>query len=111
MNSVDNSRKQKSMKDGLHNAKIVSTYLGYEDHGMIIVQVDVDYGGSRQSLQINTGKENFIEAILKIIHQVKVRNWESLPGCYVKVFVHDGLIRNIYNILDFIEKPERMFPQ
>ncbi|WP_162458263.1 hypothetical protein [Pseudactinotalea terrae] len=72
--------------------KIVSTFLGFEDHGIFTAQLTVDYGGSGQGVGgYNLGGDTgfgaaFIKAVLRA---AGVDAWEKLPGRVVRVLLED----------------------
>jgi len=73
------------------NAKITGTQLGPEDHGIFTCYLSLDLGSAGTSfggydLRGPWGWQ-FIE---KILSTVGVRQWEQLPGKYVRVKTLDG---------------------
>lgn len=90
------------MEDGVRNAKIESTYLGIEDHGIFTALVMVDYGGSVQGLQVclGHGKTGYAFHVLTgILEAVEAEQWERLPGKAVRVKIEGSLIRAIGHFL------------
>ena len=96
----------------IKNAKIESTMLGFEDHGIFTYCLQLDYGGSGQGFGTymldakdpadpKTVPHNYgIRHIRQILGVVGVEKWEDLPGKYIRVEAeHDG-IRRIGNILE-----------
>lgn len=79
------------------NAKIVSTMLGYEDHGIFTFMLQLDYGGSGQgaggygldewneTLSKREGTKYGMDMLIAILETVGVREWEELVGKYVRV--------------------------
>lgn len=89
------------------NARIRSTYLGAEDHGFFIAQLNLDYGGVAQSFQViasepgldhKTGRTQQVgsafgmESVRQICRVVGVDSWEELPGQVCRARIDDGLI-------------------
>ena len=84
----------------IKNAKIVSTELGYEDHGIPTFFLHLDYGDSRQGFggYIITNHDAF-KIIFGILETLGVRCWEDLTGVYVRARVENGLVKAISPIL------------
>ena len=73
-------------------AKITSTYLGYEDHGIFTAWVQLDYGGSAQGAggymldyyneesKGRDGRKEGIEFIAGVLAATGVRSWEEVAG-------------------------------
>jgi hypothetical protein len=99
------------------NARITSTRLGYEDHGILTGMLMLDYGWGGQGFggyaldrrppQDAEGRRSgsrrpslacglWIARVLKV---VGVENWEDLPGKYVRVDHEHGKIHRIGNVL------------
>ena len=94
------------------NAKIVSTALGVEDHGIFTAMIHLDYGGRGQGfggysldappVDRDGGRVPtkfgmaFIAAILKTL---EVETWEKLPGTYCRVKADRGCVREIGHLL------------
>lgn len=87
------------------NAKITSTSLGYEDHGVFTFYLHLDYGGAGQGAggyvldrhtkknRKRTGTKMGMDLIIAILRLLKVGIWEDLPGTYVKAkMTHDKVI-------------------
>lgn len=88
------------------NARIDSTMLGVEGHGILSCMIGLDYGGTHQGfggygmdepLKDDTGK--FIrrqgtafgcEFIRRVLEVVGVERWEDLKGQHVRVKRGDG---------------------
>jgi hypothetical protein len=99
----------------ISNAKIESTMLGFEDHGIFTCLLYLDYGGSSQGFgqhclasehpkdkatyPFNYGA-NYIMGILKA---VGVEKWEDLEGKYVRVKREDGWNGKIVAIGHIVE--------
>jgi hypothetical protein len=84
----------------IKNAKIESTMLGFEDHGIFTCFLQLDYGGGGQGFGGYTlgGKygSDFIKAILET---VGVNEWEKLPGKHIRVKAERTKIHEIGNII------------
>lgn len=92
-----------------HNAKIVDTFLGREDHGIFTYIVTVEYSRGHQGFGIyslddgtltNEG-EGFrrgtvfgMEMIIQLLDVLGVESWEKLKGTPCRIQV-DGTIKGI----------------
>jgi hypothetical protein len=91
----------------IKNAKIVSTVLGYEDHGILTMYVTLDYGHSGQSFggytfdaydpklerRIVAGSYG-MRFVTDLMRAVGVDRYEALPGTVVRVEAsHDSVYR------------------
>lgn len=98
----------------IKNARIRSTMLGREDHGIMTFMIFVDAGNfgcgvggyALDSRDRETKTRVFsaagLEAISKVLEVVGVNTWEQLPGKYIR-FKDNGLgstIDEIGNIID-----------
>ena len=109
---------ENNMKMKIQNAKIKSTMLGLEDHNIMTIYLNLDYGSTRQSFggyQIDKPLEDIngvivgrmgtafgCEFIRKVLEVVDVRCWEDLPGKHIRVEREDewnGKILRIGNII------------
>lgn len=94
----------------IRNAKIRSTQLGWEDHGIFTFGLNLEYGGMGQSFggycldepikkdgkfMERVGTAVGMDAIMKILKVLEVSDWEKLPGTFVRA---DGDSGNIYRI-------------
>jgi len=73
-------------------AKIVRTFLGFEDHGIFTAQLTVDYGGSGQGVggYNLSGDTGFGAAFIKaVLRAAGVDSWEKLTGRVVQVLLED----------------------
>ena len=87
----------------VRNARIVDTYLGYEDHGIFIVQVNLDYGSSRQSLQYAVSPESdltLLTVLKELMNAVGVMSWEQLKGKHCRAMIQKGMVRQLGNIIE-----------
>lgn len=77
----------------IRNARVRSTYLGMEDHGIPTFNVDLQYEGN-----IFQGFGGFdlrhygIKPIMRILATLEVPSWEKLPGSFCRVRVESGLV-------------------
>jgi hypothetical protein len=83
----------------IHNAKITSTMLGYEDHGCLTFWLMLDYGGAGQGFGGWVLDDRPIERfgrerspsvgagaiIAGLLGALELRKWEDLPGQIVRV--------------------------
>ena len=99
----------------IKNAKISSTMLGREDHGIMTFMIYIDgYGFSRgiggycldefsSATQTRVFRSESMEAISKILEVVGVDKWEDLPGKYIR-FEDNGFGSNITKLGNIIEE-------
>lgn len=99
----------------LKNARIQSTMLGREDHGILMFMLHIEFdsciscgvgGYALDEYDYKTKTRVFsaksIEVIAKILEVVGVDSWEELPGKYIR-FEDNGWgsrITKIGNIMD-----------
>jgi len=85
-------------------AKIKSTFLGYEDHGIMTAMMQIDYEESGNSQGIGGWTLNNAKGIQFIIHTLKTTGvgcWEKLPGTMIYVISDDeyhGPVRGIQGL-------------
>jgi hypothetical protein len=83
------------------NAKIDSTTLGFEDHGIFTAFLHLNYGGSAQGFggysYQGLMSYKFLDGVLKT---VGVDNWEDLPGKYIRVKCTRTKVVEIGNIIE-----------
>ena len=83
------------------NAKIESTFLGFEDHGLFTFYLNLAYGGSGgQSAGGYFIVGKFYSLIPKILKIVGVEKWEDLPGKHIRVRAEHGKVHEIGNVLE-----------
>lgn len=93
------------------NAKISSTMLGIEDHGIMTFSLMMDMGGTGQgfggyALDGNSGGKGHAKSILavrKLLETVGVMRWEELKGQLVRIKKDsewNGPIKAIGHIID-----------
>lgn len=79
-------------------ARITSTMLGLEDHGILTFFLHVDYGGKCQGIGgrlLSTGvppraSSCVGDLVLGILRACGVRRWEDLPGRTIYALFEDG---------------------
>lgn len=80
----------------IKNAKIKSTYLGIEDHGIFTAFLHLDFGGYTQSFggytldkYVKDGRRSGhafgTEFIMQILRVLEIESWEKLPGTVCRV--------------------------
>ena len=85
----------------IYNAKIIDTYIGYDDHGIFSVGVTLDAGYFCQGFGYRAGQERDIDLIKGIIRVVKADKWEQVKGRYVRIARDENRdIEAIGNIID-----------
>lgn len=94
----------------IKNARIASTMLGYEDHGVLTCFLNLEFDeGSCQGfggyfLDTNApnnkrvGTAYGMEFIARCLSTVGADKWEKLPGNCVRFSTEDGIIRAIGHI-------------
>jgi|SRR3972149_1296728 len=79
-------------------AKIESTFLGFEDHGIFTAWLTLDYGGSGQGVGLHTlsynkdghiGAPGGINYIIRILKACGVEEWGKLKGRTIYVIKED----------------------
>lgn len=91
----------------IKNAKIMSTYLGYEDHGVLTCSLTLTFEDGNQTfgnyrLDNNQGEATVYTGIWvqSILKAVGVRHWEELQGKYCRICREDGMIVSIGNLME-----------
>ena len=99
----------------IKNAKISSTMLGREDHGIMTFMLYIDAcdfacGVGRYCLdefnsatQTRVFRAESMEVISKILEVVGVDKWEDLPGKYIR-FEDNGFGSNVTKIGNIIDE-------
>ena len=99
----------------IKNAKISSTMLGREDHGIMTFMIYIDTcdfacGIGRYCLdefnpatQTRVFRAESMEVISKILEVVGVDKWEDLPGKYIR-FEDNGFGSNVTKIGNIIDE-------
>jgi hypothetical protein len=102
------------MTNKIENAKITSTMLGLEDHGIMTSMITVEgpgwgcgfggyaFDGYDPMKKRRCGVGYGIEFIKRVLSVVGVEKWEDLPGKHVRVETEGwgGRILRIGNILE-----------
>jgi hypothetical protein len=85
-------------------AKIETTFLGVEDHGILTATLRVNYGGASQSIagyalddkpsegpdgRHRRGTAEGVEFVARLLRACGVRSWEQLPGRTVYVLFNN----------------------
>jgi len=78
------------------NATISSTFLGFEDHGLLTFQIHMKYFNGGQSFGNYQSKVEHIEGILNALDE---RAWEDLPGTACRVRCDQAHIESIGHFL------------
>lgn len=98
----------------IKNAKIHSTMLGREDHGIMTFMIYIDADGFscgvggycldefNSATQTRVFRAESMEAISKILEVVGVDKWEDLPGKYIR-FEDNGLGSTVTKIGNIIK--------
>jgi hypothetical protein len=101
------------MEREIKNARIRSTTLGWEDHGIFTAFVDLEYDGSGQGFggyaldewrgERNATGKRFgtswgMEFIMRVCEIVGVKRWEELPGKYVRADADSGKVYRVGHI-------------
>ncbi len=96
----------------IKNAKITSTMLGWEDHGIFTCMIQLDYDGSGQGFG-GYGLDDYVgergkgrrmgtayglEFIMRVCQVVGVEKWEDLPGKYVRADAEHVKVHRIGHI-------------
>jgi hypothetical protein len=91
------------------NAKITSTMLGVEDHGILTCFLYLDYGGTCQGfggygMDAYDGKRRVgvaygMEFIAEVLRTVGVGKWEDLPGKHVRAVANHSKVERIGHII------------
>lgn len=89
------------------NAKISSTMLGYEDHGLLSCWLYLEQPGCGQGFGgyrlDGPGKKDHAACgfwVRRILETVGVEKWEELKGKYIRVEGHQGGIEAIGHLLE-----------
>ena len=94
------------------NAKIQSTMLGYEDHGIFTFMLYLDYGGVSQGAggysldgynkkeETRKGWKYGIDLLTRIMKVVGVDSWEKLKGKNIRVKSDHCKVYAIGNLLN-----------
>ena len=95
----------------IKNAKINSTSLGYEDHGIFTFYLNLEYDGSGQSAggyaldkyikekDTRIGTALGMQLIIEILKVLDVDTWENIRGKYIRVKSDWNKVYAIGNLL------------
>ena len=98
----------------IRNAKITSTMLGREDHGIMTFMVFIEAGaigcgiggyaldGYDRETKTRVFSAKSMEAVSKILEVVGVDRWEQLPNKYIRI-KYNGLAGGIDEIGNIME--------
>lgn len=68
----------------IENAKIHSTHLGFEGHGILTLGITVDFGGVSQMIggfsYDHDGRANLAKHVREILTVLGVEKWEDVRG-------------------------------
>lgn len=93
----------------IKNARITSTMLGREDHGIMTFMIYIDAGDFscgvggfcldefNTTTQTRVFRAESMEAISEILNVVGVNKWEDLPGKYIR-FEDNGFCSTVTKI-------------
>lgn len=84
----------------IKNAKIISTFLGREDHGIPTCVLTLDYGASGQGFGTYDLRHYGVEMITKIIEAVGASSWEALVGKHCRAKSNHTKVHAIGHIID-----------
>ena len=90
------------------NARIESTMLGNEDHGIPTCYLTCRFGCATQGFGGYDLRHYGLTFITEVLRVVGVSQWEDLRGKVVRIKRSDGLIRAIGNIIEDVwYEPEK----
>ena len=90
------------MQDGIYNAKITRTDLGFHDGWGSIrtASLTLDYGGHGQSFGgWALGGKATDAFVYGVLHALECPSWEKLTGTYCRVVIANGLAVSIGHVL------------
>lgn len=88
------------------NARIISTMLGIEDHGIMTFYLHLDYGGRQQGFggyrldDRGKGTVFGLQSILEVLRVTGVSEWEKLLGTPVRVRTTESRIKMLGHYLN-----------
>jgi len=82
------------------NARVVSTFIGKEDHGIPTCSVRLDYGGSVQSFGGWDLRHYGYAMIQGILDAVGAESWETLQGMHVRARCESTKIYALGHIIE-----------
>lgn len=84
----------------IRNARIESTMLGIEDHGIPTCVLKLDYGGLLQNFGGYDLRHYGVTMITGILNAVGAPSWEDLIGEHVRVKCDQGKVYAIGHIIE-----------
>lgn len=86
--------------DGVRNARIRSTMLGVEDHGMLTFYLLIEGDGWSQGFGGYVADDGpfLAESVRRILDTLEVRSWEALTGQLVRIDGSGTKMRRIGHI-------------
>lgn len=88
------------MTGKIKNARIESTMLGYEDHGIPTCGLTLDYGGAAQSFGGYDLRVWGIRFIMETLDAVGASEWNDLTGMNCRVRADHGRVYAIGHIVE-----------
>ena len=96
--------------DGIFNAQIAHTKLGFEDHGCLTLVLTLDgggwgvnYGGYCLGHRCDKpGESKTLDGygvIIQLLNTLEVNNWEDLKGTYVRAEFKNSTIKRIGHLI------------
>jgi hypothetical protein len=83
------------------NARVEGTRLGFEDHGIPTYYIQLHHERGHQSYGGYGLFGNFTHrAIFDLLKVLKLRNWEDLPGTYVRIKFTKIKIQGIGHVIE-----------
>jgi hypothetical protein len=79
----------------IHNAKVIKTYLGIEDHGLLTAYIHVEWGSSFNqgfggyNLGCPDGRNYGALFVRGVLDALKLDSWEQLKGQYCRIRKED----------------------
>lgn len=101
----------------IKNTKIVSTFLGIEDHGIPTFMINLDFGGARQGYGRYDLRYYGIEIILEILKVLEVDSWENLSGViradsdHDKIYKIGHIIKNQWFDVEDLKKKRKRYEE
>lgn len=87
-------------KPEIINARIVSTFLGLEDHGIPTCSVGMDYGSAGQSFGGYDLRHYGSGMLTGILEAVGAPSWEELVGMNCRVYASHDKVHAIGHIVE-----------
>ena len=88
-------------KMDMYNAKVVSTWIGLEDHGIPSFSITLKYERGNQGYGgYDLRAYNLTTWLVRILNIFEVNTWEELIGKPCRIERSGGLIKNIGNLME-----------